>query len=340
LVLGVSVIICSYNGAARLPKTLQHLALQQVPAEDIPWEIIIVDNASTDGTTSIAKTEWSNYNLPDVGFKVLQQNRPGKNYAFELGVKEARYEFILTCDDDNWLYPNYVATAFKTMQADTSIGALGGQGIFEPEQPAADGIEKFKEFYVTGPQTWAPEQHWVYGAGSVYKKCVFIDLINSGWQQITTGRQGTKLVCGEDVEICFMIYLMGYKVIAYDKLLFKHFVPLKRQSENYIIKLNFWLSYSNVLLNSYFSILHNDKRPIKSVINKWFLSSTLTVIKNTLSLVYQKIKTRNSLTIKQKIFYNNGYGIWYALFLNRKKIIDHHNRVKALLKLQLANKTT
>jgi len=54
---GISVVICCYNSASRLPATLQHIAEQSLDSE-ILWEIIIVDNASTDNTAEIASTYW------------------------------------------------------------------------------------------------------------------------------------------------------------------------------------------------------------------------------------------------------------------------------------------
>jgi GT2 family glycosyltransferase len=44
---GVSVVVCCHNSASRLPTTLHHLAAQEVP-RDLGWEVIVVDNASTD----------------------------------------------------------------------------------------------------------------------------------------------------------------------------------------------------------------------------------------------------------------------------------------------------
>jgi glycosyltransferase involved in cell wall biosynthesis len=330
---GVSIIICCYNSALRLPETLRHLAFQQVPAA-IPWEIIVIDNASTDATAIVAKQEWEKYTGIAANFVVLEQTNPGKNHAFKTGVKQAQYEYILTCDDDNWLCPDYIARAFRIMQADPKIGALGGCGIFEPQQPLSPEIAGLSSYYVNGPQTWANAEHWVYGAGSLYRKSIFSGLINNGWQQITTGRKGKSLICGEDVEICFMIYLSGYKIVADDNLKFGHFVPLKRQKIAYIIALTFWMSYTHVLLNSYYPILNSDKRPISEIINSWLLATTKTFLKSLVLFSFKKIKGNGRLTMEQSISFNTIYGRWYSLFKNRKRIIAHHLHTKALLLAQ------
>ena len=45
---GVSVVICTYDGRDRIVFALEHLVRQK--ARNIPWEIIVVANACTDGT--------------------------------------------------------------------------------------------------------------------------------------------------------------------------------------------------------------------------------------------------------------------------------------------------
>ena len=248
-----------------------------------------------------------------------------------MGLKGAQYEFILTCDDDNWLFPDYIARAYEIMISDAKIGALGGFGIFEPEQPVNPEIERFSYYFVNGPQTWVNTEHWVYGAGSVYRKSIITELINDGWQQITTGRKGKSLICGEDVEFCFMIYLKGYKIVADNNLKFKHFVPLKRQKVSYILDLHFWLNYSHVLMNSYYPILNDDKRPIRKIINGWLIGSSKTYLKNLFLLAYKKARVWETRTIEEKMLFNGIYGTWSSLFKNRAKIINHHEHTKTLL---------
>ncbi len=51
---GVSVVVCCYNSAPRLPETLMHL-FAQIVNPDIKWEIIIINNASTDDTLEVAQ---------------------------------------------------------------------------------------------------------------------------------------------------------------------------------------------------------------------------------------------------------------------------------------------
>src|SRR5207245_9963396 len=54
---GVSVIVCCHNSASRLPATLTHLAGQRCEGR-FAWEVILVDNASSDGTARFAQELW------------------------------------------------------------------------------------------------------------------------------------------------------------------------------------------------------------------------------------------------------------------------------------------
>lgn len=336
---GVSIIVCCFNSAKRLPETLKHLALQQVP-NNIPWEVIVVNNASTDDTSLIAKKEWEKYHLPNVAFKIIEQPIAGLSHAREKGLITANYEYLLFCDDDNWLNINYIATAFNIMHSDSKIGALGGLGILEAEKPTLVNQEELKQLTVNGSQIWAATEHWIYGAGALYRKGVLIDLLNRGWQQITTGRIGSKLISGEDVEICFMIYLNGYKIVADDRLIFKHFVPLKRQSTGYLVDLTFWLNYTNVLLNSYFSIIHKDKRPIKKVMDDWFWSISKTLIKQLIIQSYTSLKAWRKPTTQQIISIKSTLGTFYSLLKNRKRIVAHHLQIIKILGASSLNHIT
>lgn len=332
---GVSVIVCCYNSSERLPETIKHLALQKVPVT-VKWEVIIVDNASTDGTAATAKAEWEKYNLHDVPFLIVNQPIAGLSHARDKGLSYAGYEYLLYCDDDNWLFDDYVERVFQIMSNDSQIGVLGGCGLIEAEQPALLPERLLESTTVWGPQTWAADSHWVYGAGSVYRKSILLELKKANWRQVTTGRIGKKLLSGEDVEMCLMNYLMSYKIIADDNLKFKHFVPLSRQNIAYVLKAAFWLNYSSVLLNGYFTLV-NDKRSIEQSINHDLFSTTKSLARFMFSLSYQKAVQFRPISIEQKILYYQKCGQLKSLLANRSLIKDQYQHIKQILKVVKAS---
>jgi glycosyltransferase involved in cell wall biosynthesis len=173
---GVSVLICSYNGASRLSKTLEHLALQKVSA-DIPWEIILIDNASTDNTSQIAEEEWHKYSSK-TNLRILQEPNAGKNNALDTGINNAIYDLILICDDDNWLNEDYVEKAYYRMQADDNIGAAGGQGIGVSNVEFPAWFKNDGYAYAVGKQGEASGnvsvKKYLWGAGMIFRKSIYI----------------------------------------------------------------------------------------------------------------------------------------------------------------------
>ena len=78
--LGVSFLLCTYNGANRLAETLACLAAQDAPA-GIPWEIVFVDNASTDGSAIVAQEFWEGLGAP-APLRQLASQGPATNAPF------------------------------------------------------------------------------------------------------------------------------------------------------------------------------------------------------------------------------------------------------------------
>ena len=88
MAIGVTIVICTYNGARMLPDTLAHIAQQRVPPH-ICWEVIVVDNASTDDTSEVVKTVLAKTGST-APFTLLHQPKPGLTYARELALESAR----------------------------------------------------------------------------------------------------------------------------------------------------------------------------------------------------------------------------------------------------------
>ena len=90
---GISIIICCYNSEARLPETIRHLGQLQIPY-NINWEVIVVDNASTDNTATVAKTEWAKTKC-SASCRIISQPISGKTNALILGMDEAIFSYYL-----------------------------------------------------------------------------------------------------------------------------------------------------------------------------------------------------------------------------------------------------
>ncbi len=253
LVTGISVIICTYNGKNRLEMTLDHIISQDIDSS-ILWEVIIIDNASTDQSYSFVEQYLLKSNSL-VNFKLYHQPKPGKQYALELGYQKAKYDFIVICDDDNWLSSNYLQTAFNIMKLHPSIGLLGGcgEGIFEVPPP--NWFVDFSYNYAIGEQGKATgkTKQELYGAGMIIRKSAYNQLIQHKFKPFCIGRTGESntILSGTDTELSAAIRLLGYDIYYSENLRFKHFITKSRLNWDYLLRLRRSMIYANYVLGAY-----------------------------------------------------------------------------------------
>ncbi|MFL1012238.1 glycosyltransferase [Flavisericum labens] len=266
MIKGVSIILCTYNGESRLKTTLKHLTFQK---HNIPCELIVVDNASVDGTKEFADSWWRKNGPKNILYRSFSQPVPGKSYAQDLGYKKANYEYLLVCDDDNWLCDTYVQTAFEVMESNSNIGALGGwcNPAFESEKP--DWFDTYSRFYAVSKQGIVSgditnKKGCLYGAGMVIRKSHWQELKTLGFQHLLTCRKGTSLSSGGDTEYSYALRLLGYKIWFDERLHFKHFMTKPRLSLGYLSRLRKAMAYSNFILWPYLDLLCDDKTNFKT----------------------------------------------------------------------------
>jgi glycosyltransferase involved in cell wall biosynthesis len=233
---GVSIVVCTYNGAPRLPETIRCIALQNVP-KHIHWEFIIIDNASTDGTQEVSRAEWAKYNC-SAPLIIVHEPKAGLSYARSRGFASASYEYILMCDDDNWLAEDYVKLVYEIMSNNTNIGALGGKGklVFEIDPPA--WVKEFSVFAggAQAPKSGLVKRNTLYGAGCVIRKSGYNQIINAGFRSLLTDRLGKELSSGGDYELCYALVMAGYDIWYDERLTFKHYIPKDRYTKEYYLK--------------------------------------------------------------------------------------------------------
>lgn len=244
----VSIILCTYNGEKKLRKTLNAIINQKT---SYPWELILIDNNSSDSTFSFSKSILKEVNID---YRVEQFSLPGKMFAFWYGISLAKYDFILDCDDDNELFQNYLDSGISILRVNPKIGALGGCGIL-PKQEVPEWFETYSKSYALGPQgknlEALPKFGHLYGAGCFYRKSIFLELKNKGFESLLSCRKGVELTSGGDVEFCLAIQLVGYDLVYSDSLKFYHHIEQERIDFDYYLRLKRGISSSFPILTSY-----------------------------------------------------------------------------------------
>ncbi|MCB9283027.1 MAG: glycosyltransferase [Lewinellaceae bacterium] len=282
---GISVVVCCYNSASRLPKTLEHLARQTLPAGCCA-EVIIVDNNSTDGTSKVAEAEWGNLGNP---FPLIMEKQPlqGLSYCREKGIKTANFEFVLLCDDDNWLKSNYLSTAFGIMSSDLSIGALGGRGEVVSDIAIPYWFHTYQSEYAVGVQSLdsgnLTNRGYLWGAGLILRKSVIEKFWKAGFTSLLADRKGNQLSSGGDSEYCKWILFAGHKLWYDENLIFQHYLPATRLTKRYYIEQKKGHDQSYLTLKKYELVYGFEKESIWSKTKMIFCTGGA-ILKNIFSI--------------------------------------------------------
>jgi glycosyltransferase involved in cell wall biosynthesis len=112
----VSVIIPAYNAASFIEETVQSVCRQTYQR----WEIIIVNDGSTDGTAEIINS------FNDTRIVSINQENAGVAAARNKGLLHATGEFIVFFDADDLMSPHFLSVRVNVLQRDRETGYVGG----------------------------------------------------------------------------------------------------------------------------------------------------------------------------------------------------------------------
>lgn len=258
---GIEVVLCTYNGAARLPQTLAALAAQDFAPD--AWSVLVVDNASTDGTADLVRSIWARH---DVALRIVTEMRPGQMYARQRALDETDRECVCFCDDDNWLDPDYLSLSYTLMTMQPRIGALGGRGVAVCDTPLPAWFELAAHGYAVGPQGSAEadvsrERCFVYGAGMVLRCAAWRQLAGSGFVSRLMGRELGRVNSGDDNEMCLGLALLGWRIVYSPRLVFRHSLAPRRLEDDYCRRLFRSFGEATVVLNAYRDFLLGHATP-------------------------------------------------------------------------------
>jgi glycosyltransferase involved in cell wall biosynthesis len=253
IAVNISLVVCTHNGAARLPETLRHLTQQTLRAGQ-SCEVLVIDNASTDDTAELARACWPADSA--IPFRVVSEPIPGLSSARACGWREARGELIAFIDDDNWLPPEWAARAVDIMKAHPDAAACGGPAdpVFESEPPR--WFDRFAENFAVGKQATISGdvteiRPVLWGAGLTIRKSYLDRLSAIGYGTVGSDRKGARLASGGDTELCLAMVRMGGRMWYDQKLLLRHHLPTARLRWSYLRRLYHGFGAASVVIDFY-----------------------------------------------------------------------------------------
>lgn len=328
--LGVSVVICCHNSESRIAETLACLQEQQ-QSESIQWEVVLVDNSSTDETASIASSQWEKN--PVTTLRVVTEEKLGLSHARLKGVAESRFEIISFIDDDNRVNHDWICQLPDLFLQNPKMAAVGGLVLaeFEANEPA--WFQEFEAYYAVGPQALLDGKldeykGYLCGAGLTVRKSLLDCLFLNGFQFELVGRQGKNLLCSEDLELCLALQLAGWELHYHSGLQMRHFMPQARLDWDYLRRLSRGVGISATGITPYYIVKGGTKRGPWSI----WIQTTVHAILSTLKYSFRKLSClgEHGVGKADDLTFERCVGYLYGLIARRWKFTRSINKLRGL----------
>lgn len=239
----VTAVVCTHNRAAYLPACLDSLLRQDLPRER--FEILVVDNASTDDTAAVCLS------YQDRGVRRIHDSVPGLSHARNVGWRAARGALVAYLDDDaiaceSWLSAAVAAFRSVIPPPDGLGGAVRLQwDLPEPAWMNAPLRQPLGEVdWGPAPRKLLPSE-WIIGANCFYSRTC-LERLNGFDERL--GRKGSCLLSGEETLLQRRIEEAGGFLYYVPAAAIRHRVTPDRTRPAWFYRRYFWGGVSDAVL--------------------------------------------------------------------------------------------
>lgn len=236
----ITVILCTYNRSRSLAKALESVAGSQLP-RSIEWEVLVVDNNSSDQTRNIVEDYCRRY---PGRFRYLFEPQPGKSYALNSGIRESVGEILAFMDDDVTVEPTWLQNLTAALHDGEWAGAGGRilpERSFSPPRwltlhgPFSLGgvLALFDRGDKPGAIDWAP-----YGTNMAFRRAMFEKY---GGFRTDLGPIPGSQIRGEDTEFAQRLMKAGEHVRWEPSAVVYHEVAEYRLHKRYFLQ--WWFDF-------------------------------------------------------------------------------------------------
>lgn len=250
--MGLSIIICTCNARDRIAKCIEALLSASEHASGISWELVLVDNASTDGTADFVQELFRSRGV-ESRLRVVVEPRKGVHFARPSGISAASYEYFSFIDDDNIVCDDWIKRVVSYLDMHENVVLLGSKsrGVYNTQVPKWFG--NLESILAVGPgmvrgEAGLPKHLWTAGlSGRTSEVKAAMDL----GPFFTVGNDKRPSGRGEDKELCFRVLLLGGEVDHCPELTFEHDLGPKRTAWSHLEKLTLANGRVNPILQVY-----------------------------------------------------------------------------------------
>jgi glycosyltransferase involved in cell wall biosynthesis len=238
-----SVVICTYNRAAYLEKTLESVVKQRYPKER--FEIVIVDNNSPDDTKAVSLSFQERHKNRIIRY--LIETQQGISFGRNKGVSEAEGELIAFIDDDETIDPDYLNHLDRFFTDYPKASLCGGPvvPVWEASPPdwlspytmrlIAGAYDKGREIKMVRPNDYPGTGH------ATFKRDLFL---RYGGFNTELGRKGNSLIGGEDKDFFLRLIQNGVKCYYFPLAVIYHHIPAAKLTDEFFRRITYAIGKS------------------------------------------------------------------------------------------------
>jgi glycosyltransferase involved in cell wall biosynthesis len=237
--LDLSVAICTRNRRAEVERALESLALQEWSGR---WEVLVVDNASSDDTRAAALARAAHFTAD---LRVVNEPEQGLSYARNRALVEARGDVVVFVDDDVTFEPGWLAAHGDTY-ADPEVLGTGGRIL--PVMPAGapawwqavlpDEIGGPTSRYDFGDEPGPIGRDGSlpppFGANMGVRRAAALEVgafhTGLGW--------GRRMIPSEDLEFFRRVFHLPGRVVYVPNATVRHHIEASRTTRDYYLRWN------------------------------------------------------------------------------------------------------
>lgn len=231
----ISIVICTYNRANYILDALESLRNQTI-SKDF-FEVIIVNNNSTDNTEIVCKKYIQNH--ADHQFYYLNELQQGSSFARNTGASIAKSPLLCFMDDDAVAEVDYLQRIVLFFETHPAAGGLGGRIVpkYIPEKPkwmshfVASLVGNFdysKEVVEFAPNKYPLESNMIV------KKADFDKI--KGFNTSLPGVKGTIRIGGEGKDFFFRLKALSRTIFYDPSVSVQHVVETKKLTREYMYR--------------------------------------------------------------------------------------------------------
>lgn len=238
----LAIVVCTYNKSEWLPGCLSSLESQ---CNDDSVEVLIIDNNSTDATSSIAHGFTDR--LPN--FKYIFEGTQGLSQTRNRGYKEARGQIVAYIDDDAKAYPDWAKAIIHFFETHPDASGVGGPYNAFSLVPIPAWFPKEYGCRSLGNETRLLQKgEWIGGMNMAFKKQALTEL---GGFDTSIGMNGNKVSYGEETQLTLRMLESGMQIYYCAEMCVDHAIRPDKLTLRWLLHSDFANGYDGVTTFNY-----------------------------------------------------------------------------------------